>query len=181
MVKSLSRLSFFFVLGLAFGASGCSRQGMGERCSLANGNEDCEGDLVCTDSSKLRNKNEVDRCCPEQLSSSDNSLCAQVTIGGGDGDGDGDGDSGSVGGNGGSSDTGDAELGDACTVERDCAAPAICSESRKVCAERACDWSSDCPQPFICGPRGVCQVECKDDRDCGSGEVCSSQSTCVAQ
>jgi len=39
-------------------------------------------------------------------------------------------------------------------------------------AATTCDRHSDCPVPLICGPRGVCIVECYEDRDCGNRRVC---------
>lgn len=182
MVKRLSRLTCLLVLGLSCNIYSCSRQTSGERCSLSNGDADCEGDLVCTDSSKLRQgqDDKVDRCCPEELSSTESSLCAQVTISAGDGDGD-TSSVGGGGGDGGASSEGDAALGETCDITNDCAAPAICSTSKKVCVEQACDWTTDCDVPFVCGPRGTCQVECKSDRDCASDEDCSSDQTCVAK
>jgi hypothetical protein len=44
----------------------CSRQGEGERCSLDNGDEDCDQDegLVCTSSDVLKNPYNTDICCP---------------------------------------------------------------------------------------------------------------------
>ena len=163
MAFSPGRSSLFLALCLLGSFIGCSRQNEGERCSLANRDDDCEGDLVCTDSSKLRKGDDgVDRCCPEQLGSTDNSLCAQRTnTGTGDGDGDttdsGDGDTTSGGGQGGMSGTEDpADLGN------------------------ACDYNSECKVPLVCGPSGECQYECRESRDCDSGEVCTAEGTCVA-
>jgi hypothetical protein len=48
-------------------SAGCSKQGEGERCSIAaNFSEDCEDGLVCTAASTLNNPEgtPVDRCCP---------------------------------------------------------------------------------------------------------------------
>ncbi len=140
---------------------GCSRQAEGERCSLENGNIDCEGSLVCTDHNKLRKGPEdgVDRCCPEELGSSDTPECAQrINSDVGDGDSGGDGGSGP----GGSSNAGDSnvqtpdELGD------------------------SCDYNSDCSAPLICGPSGKCQFECRTDRDCPSDQICSTELSCVS-
>ncbi len=159
---NLSRVKVpFVVLLLASVVStiGCSRQEEGQRCSLANGDLDCEGNLVCTDHNKLRRGEDgVDRCCPEELGSTDTPECAQRTNSGngnGDGDGDstGDGDGGAGGMSGG--DDGPPDLGS------------------------ACDYTSECSEPLICGPSGKCQYECNGDRDCGDGEVCSDESTCV--
>ena len=35
-----------------------------------------------------------------------------------------------------------------------------------------CLRNSDCPMPLICGPRGVCIVECSSHRDCRHDEIC---------
>ena len=48
---------------LALGTSGCSQQGEGDRCSVANGSNDCEAPLVCT-RRELLTASTVDRCCP---------------------------------------------------------------------------------------------------------------------
>ncbi len=46
-------------------------------------------------------------------------------------------------------------------------------------AEIPCDRHSDCPPPYVCGPRGRCVVECVEQRDCGAGRDCLDGS-CVA-
>lgn len=136
---------------------GCSRQQEGERCSLSNGNDDCEGNLICTNATLLRQgDDEVDRCCPENLESTSVSQCARRTA---SGDGDGDGDTGPGGapstGVGGASGDGDPpDLGD------------------------GCGFNSDCSVPLICGPGGVCQYECNEDRDCPDDQRCTDERSC---
>jgi hypothetical protein len=39
--------------------------------------------------------------------------------------------------------------------------------------ERACQYHSECPGEQICGPDGECRDQCKDDRDCVSGQTCA--------
>lgn len=56
------------LLGFALSAPllfGCGRQSEGERCSLLNGDRDCDAGLVCTPANELRGgDDQVDRCCP---------------------------------------------------------------------------------------------------------------------
>lgn len=135
---------------------GCSRQKEGERCSLLNGDSDCEDDLVCTEAETLRSGEDlVDRCCPEAGEASTDSRCALRTTGTPGGSG---GSSSGIGGEGG----GGGQEGDDAT--------------KGVGAD--CDYNSECELPLVCGPGGVCQFECNRDRDCGSNEVCADQ-TCV--
>lgn len=48
---------------LLIAASACSKQGEGERCDLANFDEDCESGLVCTDLSTKRSNAQGAVCC----------------------------------------------------------------------------------------------------------------------
>lgn len=161
MVLPSFRFACLLILVGASATLGCTRQEEGERCSQANNNEDCEGNLVCTSASDLRKgDDEVDRCCPEELSSSSSSLCAPRTnSAGGDGDETGDG--------GGGGEAGDGD-GDTSTPD-----------DPKGLGD-ACDYSSECTEPLICGPRGACQYECQTDRDCDDGETCNKERSCVA-
>jgi len=162
MVFTTFRLTCFVTLLCASAALGCSRQEEGDRCTIANGSNDCEGDLVCTPASQLRKGDDkVDRCCPEDLETSDNSACAPNTNSG-DGDGDGDGEGGGGGTTGGGGEDGGGEPQDPDDLGL------------------ACDYPSDCSEPLTCGPRGKCQYECQTDRDCDSGETCSKERICVA-
>ena len=65
------RLSKLCVLGcsLALGAGllgfllpACGKQGEGQRCDVANGNDDCEDGLVCTKKKDLGTLSDI--CCP---------------------------------------------------------------------------------------------------------------------
>ncbi len=76
-----ARLGFAFLVALALAAGGCSLQGESERCSVANGDNDCEAPLVCT-RHELLTASAVDRCCPPDRAQATTSACA-VTISGG--------------------------------------------------------------------------------------------------
>lgn len=89
--------------GLTAALAACSRQGEGERCSLLNGNRDCDGGLVCTPASELRSGDDgVDRCCPVEVSSDTDRRCLPRVGGvngtGGTGPGAGQGGQGGGGG-----------------------------------------------------------------------------------
>lgn len=153
----LSRLATFGLLAL--GASvftpACGRQGEGERCSLQNGDNDCDGSLVCTPASRLRGDG-VDRCCPESASSYDDVRCTPRIGGSGGGTGSG-GEGGATGEGGASASGGSSGLG------------------------TACSYTSDCLEPLVCGPSGECQYECQTARDCATGFDCSVDFTCVPE
>ena len=74
-MTSVARLGLAFVVALAVAAVGCSLQAEGERCSVANGNSDCESPLVCT-KHELLTGSTVDRCCPSDRSQATTSTCA---------------------------------------------------------------------------------------------------------
>ena len=158
-------LSGFLTLSVV-ALPGCSRQSEGERCSLLNGNSDCEGtDLLCTDASTLRNgvDDGVDRCCyPDRVN---DSRCAPRRATGdgdnqgggasGDGDGDGDGDdmtaTGGMGGSG-----------------------------NRLPADASCVYDSQCESGLFC-ISGRCRVQCNKDIDCRvfGGGTCSPEGSCV--
>jgi hypothetical protein len=46
-------------------------------------------------------------------------------------------------------------------------------------ASQTCTYTSQCPAGMVCGPRGICQAECLDTRDCADGLVCED-GRCVA-
>jgi hypothetical protein len=54
LVSSLSAAALLLGLGVVFTA--CGKQGIGERCSTDNGNDDCDTDLICSRSAGV--------CCP---------------------------------------------------------------------------------------------------------------------
>jgi len=149
-----SRFSLTALLLAATMSFGCSRQAEGERCSPDNGNQDCEGDLVCTLASDLRSDDNVDRCCPEGTSS--DSRCDLKTGGTSTGN---DTDPSGGGGAGG----------------------AMSVEEGTTGHGEACRWNSDCELPLLCAPGGTCEFECNADRDCPSGEKCSDEKSCVAE
>lgn len=74
-------LALFVALALA--AVGCSLQAEGERCSVANGNGDCEGALLCTKHEQLTGTT-VDRCCPTDRSQATTTECAITFTGSSD-------------------------------------------------------------------------------------------------
>lgn len=45
--------------------------------------------------------------------------------------------------------------------------------------ERDCAYHSECPGAQRCGPDGQCRDECRDDRDCVTGQICVSQGLCA--
>ncbi len=135
---------------LALSLTGCTRQAEGDRCSLDNGNDDCDGSLVCTASSGLRDGDDgVDRCCPK---AGDGTVDQKCTIFLGSGTEQNTGQGGS---------NAQTEEGDS-TVE----------EVESVNSGDTCSFNSDCVEPLVCGPQGACQVECQSDRDCPDGQSC---------
>lgn len=141
---------------------GCGQQPEGARCEPDNANRDCVTGLVCTDSKSLRNGADgVARCCPE--SGSTVAACRPGTNSGsatgGSGNGTG-GSSGGAGGEGGSLGVGGAISGD--------------GEEGDIC-----DYTSECRLGLVCGPRGFCQPECRNDLDCSDGKSCSAAGRCV--
>ncbi len=150
--RGLASLALVGLLAGASVTSACSRQSEGERCSLANGNDDCDGDLVCTPASDLRDgADDVDRCCPSDDTLSD-TRCAPRVGGSGTGGSTGTGGATNLGGAGGDT----SGQGD------------------------TCDFNSDCQEGLICGPAGTCRLECLAERDCIAPLVCSADFRCVA-
>lgn len=98
-------------------AAGCSKQGEGERCSIAaNNSEDCEDGLICTQANTLVDSGgtPVDRCCPPMGEQIGDTRCLPGTGAPGTGGTGGTGGSGgtnSNGGSGASSEGGAAEGG----------------------------------------------------------------------
>jgi len=135
---------------------GCQIQREGERCSLLNGDHDCEEGLVCTAASSLSGDDGVNRCCPDSGSVTDERCRRRVGGSGGMG-GDTGGGSGGGGNLGGSTSSGGSSgIG------------------------AACEYRSDCESGLTCGPGGKCQYECQDDIDCADGLVCSEDRRCTA-
>jgi len=144
-------------------SAGCGRQPQGERCSLKNGDLDCNSDLKCTPSTNLRNGADgVDRCCPASTSPDDD-RCATGRSGAGTGGGTSSDGGGGEGGNaqGGASGLG---LGESCNYNSDCQLPLVCKTT--------------CPQSGACA--NSCQYECNTTRDCLNGYVCSNN-TCLLE
>lgn len=137
-------------------APGCARQNEGERCSRDNGDNDCDGDLVCRSASELKNGEDgVSRCCPEDdAETPEDDRCRLRTGVTGTGGGSGLGGQGQGGEGGSTQSDGDTDLG------------------------AACDYTSECKEPLVCGPQGRCQHECQTDRDCAEGNSCTLQRTC---
>src|SRR5690606_31491148 len=76
------------ILLLAF-AVGCAEQGEGERCDLANDNNDCAGDkIVCTSLRSLNRGTVGAVCCPESDPSAN--VCKRLSLDLGDDDSDDD-------------------------------------------------------------------------------------------
>ncbi|WP_394837528.1 MSCRAMM family adhesin SdrC [Pendulispora rubella] len=67
----------FGALGAAF-APGCSNQAEGERCSIDNGNSDCESNLECVSVGNGPSGSQF-RCCPNPRTSSSSAACRGET------------------------------------------------------------------------------------------------------
>ncbi len=157
---------------LALGG-GCSRQSEGERCSTDNGDEDCDGSLICTPAADLQAQDGIDRCCPEDGGTG---ACTPRGASAGTG-GTGLGGGGNEGGAAGSPST-EGGLNTPCTSNTQCSTPLICSSG--TCKNPpTCNYNSECIAPFAC-ISGKCLPECREDRDCASPLVCVDFS-CVAQ
>jgi hypothetical protein len=71
-----------------------------------------------------------------------------------------------------------------CTTQEDCPAPifecvgATCDEG--LCGEVYLPEGQLCSGTFFCDGVGNC-VECLDSSDCGAGELCNEQYTCVSE
>ena len=163
----LSRVLASLTLAACLSSVACSRQTEGERCTLANGNVDCDSGLVCTDHSILRRGKDdgIDRCCPADLAATDNPACAAAT----NTDNGGSNGAGGAGGAGGASNT-DSTSSDSTSNGDE---PSTFGDS--------CAYTSDCDPPLVCGVRATCQYECAQNRDCQSGQVCSKEFSCVAE
>jgi hypothetical protein len=77
------------VLCLALGGLGvvtaCSNYGEGERCEIANNNDDCQSPLQCTPAAQLNAPFKgADRCCPVDRTTATHPACTvlQSSIGG---------------------------------------------------------------------------------------------------
>lgn len=73
-------VSALLFAGIVVG-SACSNQGEGERCEIANGNNDCKTDegLLCYPANQLNNSNS-DRCCPAKRELSTSPVCKLQTL-----------------------------------------------------------------------------------------------------
>jgi hypothetical protein len=125
----------------------CSRQGEGDRCSTENDDNDCESGLICIDADDLRGgqSDGVPRCCRPDGEGVGDGRCTRLIGGSGGTDG---------GGNAG------GQAGEA-------------SGGTSTTAGQSCTHTSQCPSGMVCGPQGLCQAECLEDRDCDEPLVCS--------
>jgi len=73
------------IVGAWFAVAACSNQGEGERCEIANGDDDCttSEDLVCTAAALLNGSNS-DRCCPRDRTRATAFVCRTPPDNGGD-------------------------------------------------------------------------------------------------
>jgi hypothetical protein len=56
--------------------SACSNNAEGERCQVANNNDDCENGLICLASSQVNpSYNSSDRCCPVDRTTASHPAC----------------------------------------------------------------------------------------------------------
>lgn len=140
---------------------GCGRQPEGERCSLKNGDLDCNSELKCTPSTNLRNGADgVDRCCPSSTNVQDERCDAGISGAGTGGATSADGGGGEGGtAQGGASGLG---LGEVCNYNSNCLLPLVC---KTTCASGGTCSNS-------------CQYECNETRDCLNGYVCTNN-TCL--
>ena len=74
------RLGLASFVTLALAASGCTLHGEGDRCSVANGSNDCESPLVCT-KRELLTGSTVDRCCPADRTQASTVECSVTFTG----------------------------------------------------------------------------------------------------
>jgi hypothetical protein len=123
--------------------TGCGKQGEGERCSILNGNQDCEGSLICVRADDLRSSDDVSRCCPSDASSASDSRCARLT-------GTGNGNNPMSGGGQG----GEAPTSRACEYDSECSAGMKCGSQGSCIAE--CLTDRDCGSGEICTAQGAC-------------------------
>lgn len=79
-MTSALRLGFATLVTLALATGGCTLQGEGDRCSVANGSNDCESPLVCT-KRELLTGSTVDRCCPTNRAQSTTVECSVTFTG----------------------------------------------------------------------------------------------------
>ncbi len=159
--------SLLLALVTVMADTGCQKQAEGARCDVLNRNDDCDDGLECV-AAKLLLNDVADRCCPpEDEVSAENDCRRRVTIGSGSGTG----GTGSPSGTGGGGPTAGAP-----SSEGGAAAAGGATGSAG-----SCSYPSDCPLGQTCGPRGVCQPECREDRDCGPGGwTCSDAGVCQA-
>jgi hypothetical protein len=72
-----------------------------------------------------------------------------------------------------------------CAATKDCPSGARCvkvAEDENVCqlpSEEGCEYNSDCSESLVCALDGECRNECKKDRDCVSGQVCTTSKVCA--
>jgi hypothetical protein len=125
----------------------CSRQGEGDRCSTENDDNDCESGLICVDYHDLRGgqADQVSRCCNPEGNDVGDGRCTRLI-----GAGTSTTSTTTTGGGGEAGANGGTTAGTECT------------------------HTSQCPEGMVCGPTGVCQDECLEDRDCDDGLVCQA-------
>jgi hypothetical protein len=72
-----------------------------------------------------------------------------------------------------------------CEATKDCPSGARCvkvAEDDNVCqlpTEEACEYNSDCAEPLVCALDRECRNQCQKDRDCVSGQVCTTSKVCA--
>jgi hypothetical protein len=72
-----------------------------------------------------------------------------------------------------------------CETTKDCPSGARCvkvTQDENVCqlpSEEGCEYNSDCAEPLACALDGECRNQCKTDRDCVSGQVCTTSKVCA--
>ena len=168
-----SRRRFVSLLLAAWAAFACAKQGEGERCNATtNGNQDCESHLVCVKATDLANTGVGDRCCPPEGQNPGVDICIRSAGTGGTGAT--DGGSGSAGQAG--SDGGAGASGAGGTAGQ--AGSGGSAGSGGAPDAGTCLYDSDCPGTLVCGPTGMCQAECKTNKDCTAPEVCLGNQTC---
>ena len=143
-------------------APGCANQSEGDRCdNQRNGSQDCEPPLVCWAASDLAT-GDSDRCCPISGSPISDDRCLPATT--------------HVNHDAGTDAVAESSGGDSEADSTSDSSDAVSEEA----SSQSCTHSSDCPGTLVCGPTGVCQLQCINAKDCGLGETCKNNICVIA-
>ncbi len=162
-----------FLLG-AVGLGACGKQSEGGRCDSRNRDSDCSAGLVCVDDAELPESDGIDLCCPPEDQTPTVPECARRTNIGNTPDGGAAGAPGTDGAAGSAGAAGSTGTGGSAGVSGGGGSGGAIGDA----STNSCSFNSDCTPPLLCGPGGVCQQECRTERDCPSGMTCAAGS-CV--